>query len=163
MVVPRDTDQNSIALNVTMPLFAGGRISAQRREAYARFDAQAMNLENTRRQVRQQTRAFYINVKRDVARTRARAQAIKSTQSALDAAQTGYEVGTRNVVDVLIAQRALYSAIRDHANSIIDFVQDVIALKRQTGTLTPGDMLTLNQWLTAPDAALASTQSTLGR
>jgi hypothetical protein len=24
-------------------------------------------------------------------------------------------------------------------------------------------MLTLNQWLTAPDAALASTQSTLGR
>jgi len=39
----------------------------------------------------------------------------------------------------------------------------VIALKRQTGTLTPGDMLTLNQWLTAPDAALASTQSTLGR
>jgi len=163
VLVPRETDQNSIALNVTMPLFAGGRISAQRREAYARFDAQAMNLETTRRQVRQQTRAFYINVKRDVARTRARAQAIKSTQAALDAAQTGYEVGTRNVVDVLIAQRAVYSAIRDHANSIIDFVQDVIALKRQTGTLTPGDMLTLNRWLTAPDAALASTQSTLGR
>ena len=163
VLVPRDTDQNSIALNVTMPLFAGGRISAQRREAYARFDAQAMNLETTRRQVRQQTRAFYINVKRDVARTRARAQAIKSTQAALDAAQTGYEVGTRNVVDVLIAQRAVYSAIRDHANSIIDFVQDVIALKRQTGTLTPGEMLTLNRWLTAPDPALASTQSTLGR
>ncbi|MED5444384.1 MAG: TolC family protein, partial [Pseudomonadota bacterium] len=163
VLVPRDTDQNSIALNVTMPLFAGGRISAQRREAYARFDAQAMNLETTRRQVRQQTRAFYINVKRDVARTRARAQAIKSTQAALDAAQTGYEVGTRNVVDVLIAQRAVYSAIRDHANSIIDFVQDVIALKRQTGTLTPGEMLTLNRWLTAPDPAFASTQSTLGR
>jgi hypothetical protein len=70
-----------------------------------------MNLETTRRQVRQQTRAFYINVKRDVARTRARAQAIKSTQAALDAAQTGYEVGTRNVVDVLIAQRAVYSAL----------------------------------------------------
>ncbi|MBL6715838.1 MAG: TolC family protein, partial [Pseudomonadales bacterium] len=163
VVVPRDTDQDSIALNVTMPLFAGGRLSAQRRQAYARFDAQAMNLEGTRRQVRQQTRAFYINVKRDVARTRARAQAIKSTQSALDAAQTGYEVGTRNVVDVLIAQRAVYSALRDHDNSIIDFVEDVIALKRQTGTLTPGDMLTLNQWLTAPDPALASTESTLGR
>ncbi|MEY3043034.1 MAG: hypothetical protein RLZZ174_2116, partial [Pseudomonadota bacterium] len=55
VVVPRDTDQDSIALNVTMPLFAGGRLSAQRRQAYARFDAQAMNLEGTRRQVRQQT------------------------------------------------------------------------------------------------------------
>lgn len=152
----RNSDQDVIALQVTMPLFSGGRVSAQRRQAYANFDASARTLEATRRNVTQSTRALYINVKRDVARTRARARAIASTQSALEAAQTGYEVGTRNVVDVLNAQRAVFSAIRDHANSIVDFVQDVVALKRQAGILTPADIIELDRWLREPPAPTAS-------
>ena len=43
--------------------------------------------------------------------TKARQQAIVSAQSALDATTAGYEVGTRNVVDVLNAQRILYNAL----------------------------------------------------
>ena len=152
----RDQQQDVIALSVTVPVFSGLRVSAQRRQAYARYDNSVQTYEATLRNVTQRTRASYINVKRDVARTRARAQAIISTQSALEAAQTGYEVGTRNVVDVLIAQRAVFSAIRDHANSIIDFVQDVVALKRQAGILTPADILELNRWLEAPADPTAS-------
>ncbi|MDZ7825258.1 MAG: TolC family outer membrane protein [Gammaproteobacteria bacterium] len=152
----RDQDVDAITLNLSMPVFSGGRISAQRRQAYARYDSTARNVEATRRQVTQSTRALFINVKRDVARTRARARAIESTRSALEAAQTGYEVGTRNVVDVLDAQRALFSAIRDHDNSIVDFVQDVVALKRQAGILTPGDLLELDRWLREPEPPTAS-------
>lgn len=143
-----DTDQ--VSVTVSMPIFTGGAISSRRRQAYAQYDGSTQQVERTRREVTQLTRAQYINVKRDVARTQARAQAIVSTQSALEAAQTGYEVGTRNVVDVLIAQRQVFSAIRDHANSIIDFVQDVVALKRQAGILTPSDILELNRWLVEP-------------
>ena len=147
-----ENDENQVAVTISMPLYTGGAISARRRQAYAQFDGSTQQVEQTRRNITQLTRAQYINVKRDVARTRARAQAIISTQSALEAAQTGYEVGTRNVVDVLIAQRAVFSAIRDHANSIIDFVQDVVALKRQAGLLTPADIVELNRWLTEPEA-----------
>jgi len=147
---PADSTDRQVALNLTVPIFTGGATSANRRRAAARFDAEAQLFDNTVRQVTQNTRALHISVRRNVARTRARAQAIVSSRSALEAAETGYEVGTRNIVDVLDAQRTLFSAIRDEANSTIDFVLDVVNLKRQAGLLTPADILELNQWLEQP-------------
>jgi len=142
--------QNQFAINLTMPLYTGGSNSANRRQAWAQYESEAETYAATVRDVTQQTRAFYISVVRDVARTRARERAITSSRSALEAAETGYEVGTRNVVDVLDAQRNLFSAIRDHSNSIIDYVLDVVALKRRAGTLTPTAVFELNRWLEKP-------------
>jgi outer membrane protein len=92
----------------------------------------------------------------DVARSKARAQAVTSTRSALEAAEVGYDVGTRNVVDVLNAQQAFFSAVRDYENSIIDYVIDLAQLKRLAGTLSPEDIYDLNQWLEAPPDPSAS-------
>ncbi|MCC5873719.1 MAG: TolC family outer membrane protein [Gammaproteobacteria bacterium] len=147
---PADGRDTTLSVNVSVPVFAGGAISANRRRAAARHDSQIQLYDATVRQVTQNTRALHISVRRNVARTRARAQAIVSARSALEAAETGYEVGTRNIVDVLDAQRLLFSAIRDEANSTIDFVLDVINLKRQAGLLTPADLLELNRWLEEP-------------
>ncbi|MCC5887864.1 MAG: TolC family outer membrane protein [Gammaproteobacteria bacterium] len=147
---PADGKDTTLSVNVSVPVFAGGAISANRRRAAARHDSQVQLYDATVRQVTQNTRALHISVRRNVARTRARAQAIVSARSALEAAETGYEVGTRNIVDVLDAQRLLFSAIRDEANSTIDFVLDVINLKRQAGLLTPADLLVLNRWLEEP-------------
>jgi outer membrane protein len=88
----------------------------------------------------------------------ARAQAIVSSQSALDATQAGYEVGTRNVVDVLNAQNALYAAKRDYANSRYDYVINQLRLKQQAGLLSPQDVLDLDRHLDAPGAVTQSTQ-----
>lgn len=147
---PSDGKDTQLTVNVSVPVFAGGAISANRRRAAARHDSQVQLYDATVRQVTQNTRALHISVRRNVARTRARTQAIVSARSALEAAETGYEVGTRNIVDVLDAQRLLFSAIRDEANSTIDFVLDVINLKRQAGLLTPADLLELNRWLEEP-------------
>lgn len=145
-----------VAIDVNMPIFAGGRINASRRQADAEFDSERQRFEATVREVTQGTRASHISVRRNVSRSQARQQAIVSSRSALEAAETGYEVGTRNIVDVLDAQRMLFSSMRDQANSRIDFVLDVVRLKRQAGVLTPADILELNQWLEAPDAPTAS-------
>ncbi len=147
---PSDSKDTQLSVNVSVPVFAGGAISANRRRAAARHDSQSQLYDATVRQVTQNTRGLHISVRRNVARTQARAQAILSARSALEAAETGYEVGTRNIVDVLDAQRLLFSAIRDEANSTIDFVLDVINLKRQAGLLTPADLLALNRWLEEP-------------
>jgi len=147
---PADGRDTTLTVNFSVPVFAGGAISANRRRAAAQYDSQVQLYDATVRQVTQNTRALHISVRRNVARTRARAQAIVSARSALEAAETGYEVGTRNIVDVLDAQRLLYSAIRDQANSTLDFVIDVINLKRQAGLLTPADLLELNRWLEEP-------------
>ncbi len=157
---PNDQEFGVVSLNVTLPLYTGGFTSANRRQAAARYEAQLAGYEGTVRTVTQETRASHIQVLSDVARTRARAQAVTSTRSALEAAEVGYDVGTRNVVDVLQAQQAYFSAVRDYENSIIDYVVDLAVLKRLSGTLSPEDVYELNQWLAKPpEPTLSGTSS----
>ena len=88
----------------------------------------------------------------DVARVKARRQAIKSSQSALDATLAGYEVGTRNIVDLLNAQNLLFAAQRDYANSRYDYVLNTLRLKENAGTLSPKDIVQLERFLEKPPA-----------
>jgi outer membrane protein len=97
-----------------------------------------------------------MTVMSDVSRVMARKQSIVSSQSAVDATQAGYEVGTRNIVDVLNAQNKLFAAQRDYANSRYDFVINSLRLKEVAGTLSPEDIARLEGFLLAPPAATAS-------
>lgn len=89
---------------------------------------------------------------------KARKLNIVSARSALDATEAGYEVGTRNVVDVLNAQRALYAAMRDYSNARYDYVLDMLKLKQNAGTLSPADIYQLNNWLKDEPAASLKSQ-----
>jgi outer membrane protein len=160
---PNNQERTAVALNLFMPLYSGGFISANRRQAEAFFDAQRSTYDNTVRTVTQETRALHIRVVADVATTAARAQAVTSTKSALEAAEVGYEVGTRNVVDVLNAQREYFSALRDYENSIVDYVQDLFLLKRLAGTLSPADIYELNRWLVQPAPATLTGNTPAGQ
>jgi outer membrane protein len=92
----------------------------------------------------------------DVSRVAARRQSIISSRSALDATQAGYEVGTRNVVDVLNAQNTLFAAERDYANSRYDYINNILSLKEQAGLLSPDDIYALDSYLKPPAPATAS-------
>ena len=86
-----------------------------------------------------------------------RFSAAGSSQSALDATQAGYEVGTRNVVDVLNAQNTLFAAQRDYANSRYDYILNTMRLKEQAGLLSPEDIQALDAVLVPPPAPTATT------
>lgn len=152
-----DTETQAVMLSVTMPIFTGGYISAERRQAAERYNAALQERIYVERSVVQGARAQHIAVVTDAQRVQARAQAIVSAQSALDATQAGYEVGTRNIVDVLNAQRVLFASARDYANARYDYVLDSLQLKETAGTLNPEDVLELNQWLVAPEAPRGET------
>ena len=79
-------------------------------------------------------------------RVAARGEAIKSSESALEATQTGYEVGTRNIVDVLLAQRRLFAAQFDYATSRYDYVLNLLRLKESAGVLGKADVVELSQY-----------------
>jgi outer membrane protein len=143
----------SFRINFNMPLYAGGYISSQRREYYERYIAARETHTSVMRNIIQLTRSLHVSVVTDVERVKARKQSIVSAQSALDATQAGYEVGTRNVVDVLNAQQILYRAIRDYANTRFDYVQNMLRLRQQSGMLSPADIEMLNKWLIEPPAA----------
>ena len=153
-----DSDQTNETWQIRfdVPLFAGGSISANRRRAAEQFNAARESRINLTRNTVTQARSLHMTVMSDVSRVKARKQAIISTQSALDATQAGYEVGTRNIVDVLNAQDRLFAAQRDYANSRYDFVINSLRLKEVAGTLSPEDIARLEGFLLAPPAATAS-------
>ncbi len=150
---PTTDQRGAVSVTLNVPVFTGGFTSANRRQAAARYEGQVAGYEGQVRNVTQATLASHIQVRSDVATTQARAQAVTSTRSALEAAEVGYNVGTRNVVDVLQSQQSFYSAIRDYQNSKLDYVVDLTRLKRLAGTVSPEDVYDLNQWLTKPTAA----------
>ncbi len=142
-----DNHGTQVGVEVSMPLFRGGGLNSQRKQAALLSDAAGQRYQQAIRDVSQQARTFYRTVEADALRVEARRQAIRSTRSALEATQSGYEVGTRNVVDVLNAQQALYAAQRDYANARYDYILDTLTLKSAAGELDVEDLVAVNDWL----------------
>jgi outer membrane protein len=141
------SESSQVTLNLSVPIFAGGLNSARLRQAYYTRDASEEALLKSQRDSTQSVRNAFRSVATDVRAVAARRQAIVSAQSALEATQVGAEVGTRNVVDVVLAQRTLFQAQRDYANARINYVMNTLNLKLASGTLSPQDIIDLNEWL----------------
>lgn len=144
-------DRTSLTLTVQVPLFQGGAINSRRRQAEYDVIAAQESLEFTKRQLTQNIRNAYRRVNTDVLVIAQRQQSIISSQTALDATELGAEVGTRNIVEVLLARQNLYRALRDYADARYNYVLDSLTLKQVAGILTPQDVVELNQWLTAAE------------
>jgi outer membrane protein len=142
-----DVEQRSIGLQLNIPLYSGGLTSSQVRESYQRLNQTEQLRESLRRQVVQNTRNLHRAVNTDVETVQARKQSIISNQSALEATEIGYQVGTRNIVDVLDAQRELYSSVRNYNNARYDYILNNLRLKQAAGTLSPDDLSALEQYL----------------
>lgn len=140
-------DGTTLSLNINIPLYAGGGTTARRRAAEFDVVAQQEQVSITRRQTTQDARNAYRRVNTDALVIAQRQQAITSAQSALEAIEVGYEVGTRNIVDVLQARQQLFVALRNYSDARYNYVLDSLRLKQVTGLLSPQDILDLNEWL----------------
>ncbi|MDG2250299.1 MAG: TolC family outer membrane protein [Gammaproteobacteria bacterium] len=141
------SDRSQLALNLSIPIYSGGATRSRRRAAEYQVIAAQESLEFTKRQLTQNIRNAYRRVNTDVLVIAQRQQSITSAQSALDATELGAEVGTRNIVEVLLARENLYRALRLYADARFDYVIDSLVLKQVSGILTPQDVLDLNEWL----------------
>jgi outer membrane protein len=149
-----DADSNTsgdvIGLRVNVPLFTGGGTRSQVREQTYLHRAERERLEGAIRGAERETRDAYLGVIAEKARVRALGQAVKSNQTALEATEAGFEVGTRTTVDVLDARRRLFEAQRDYARSRYDYLINLVRLKSASGALVPQDLGTINGFLTSP-------------
>ena len=140
-------DNTRLSVTLTIPIYSGGALSSRRRAAEYTVMAARESLEITKRQLTQNVRDAYRRVNTDVLVIAQRQQSITSAQSALDATELGAEVGTRNIVEVLLARENLYRALRVYADARYNYVIDSLVLKQITGILTPDDIIALNDWL----------------
>ena len=124
-----DNTNDSIGIEFSLPIFAGGRTSSQVREAVYLHRASKEQLQRIARETERQTRDAYLGVLSEISRVNALEQAVKSSSTALEATQAGFEVGTRTIVDVLDSQRSLYIAITNFYQSRYTYIGNVLRLK----------------------------------
>ena len=148
------TDFTSFGLQLSLPIYNGGITRSRVKQAAAQADQASELLNNRRLTVIRDTRNLYRAVATDVVRVRARLKAIKSSTSALEAVETGYEVGTRNVVDVLQAQQRLFASQFDYADSRYSYIINLMALKQAAGTLQEMDLIELNNFTDPNDQVI---------
>jgi len=144
----QDTEDTRLTLNLDIPIYSGGFTNSKHREAIARLDKARATLSNQKRLTIQQTRNAFRGIKAAIAQAHAFKKALESTQSASEATQAGFEVGTRNSVDVLFAQREQNKSKRDYLRALYDYILNVLELKRSAGSLSENDIQQINQWLT---------------
>ena len=142
-----DSEDTTIGVELSVPLFQGFRTYSFNKQSSLEYLSSQDSLVAEIRSTQQNTRNLFRSVLTDVLRVSARQQAIKSSTSALDATEAGYEVGTRNVIDVLNAQRSLFAAKRDYEGARYDFIINSLRLKQAAGKVNADEIKALNQWV----------------
>ncbi len=142
-----ESDTASVGLELQVPLYTGGAVSAQTRQSLANYRAAQQSLDQTRRAVNRQVRDAFRGVLSSISQVEALKAATISAQSALESTQAGYEVGTRTIVDVLNVQRNLFSSQRDYLNSRYAYIINALSLKAAAGNLSEEDLQRANGWL----------------
>jgi outer membrane protein len=137
----------SVGLTLNVPIFSGGATQSRVRQSIYQRDAAQDSLESTRRQVVRDTLNYYRSVVAGISKVEATKAAVESAESARDATQAGFEVGTRTIVDVLIAQQNLTSALSDYSQARHQFVLDKLLLKQTAGTVDVKDLEAVNALL----------------
>lgn len=132
------------SVNLQVQLFQGMRTHASVKRARLSREQARHALIEQELNVAEQVRTRFRLVVTDVVAVAASAEALKSAQAALEATQTGYEVGTRNIVDVLLRQRELFQSEYQYNLSRHNYVLDMLRLKESAGTLSEADIQDLN-------------------
>ncbi len=110
----------TLGLSLSLPLFAGGATESQRRQAAYQRDGAREAVEQRRRRVMRETLAQFDAVQLGAAQMDRTRSAVEAAGRALAATQTGQELGTRSMTDLLLAiqnqaaARGAYSQARHH-------------------------------------------------
>jgi len=142
-----DVDTASIGVQLAVPLYSGGGVTAATRQARHQYVAAQETLDQQRRAVSRQVRDAYRGIDTSISRVQALNATKTSALSALEATEAGFEAGTRTLVDVLNSQSELFRAMRDYSQSRYDYVLNTLSLLQAEGTLSVEDVERLNGWL----------------
>jgi outer membrane protein len=141
------TGTTTIGITLNIPIFSGGLVSSQTRQAIYQRDYAQDQLELNRRTVNANTRNAYRAVISGISEVEAAKAAVVSAQSAVDATQAGYEVGTKTILDVLTSQSQLLEAQSTYSQARHQFVLSGLELKEAAGVMASKDLDAVNALL----------------
>ncbi len=141
------TNKQYIGVSYNLPIYSGGLITAQTRQASYQYAEAAANWEQTYRNTLSTTRQSYLGVISGASKVKADRQSIVSNQSSLAAIKAGYNVGANTITDILVQLSNLYSAQTTFATDQYNYIVSLVTLKQSAGTLNERDLRVINSWL----------------
>ena len=138
---------NTIALQMTIPLVSGGYNSSVIRQNAALVDQAKANYDNARRTAAQSTRTAFTGFYGGLASVKAFEAAERSSSSALESSKLGFQVGTLINIDVLIALDTLITTRSQLQQARYSTILNAIKLKAHAAALTDEDLISINTLL----------------
>jgi outer membrane protein len=138
---------NTIALQMNVPIFSGGFNNSVIRQRAALLDKAKSDYDNLRRTAAQATRQAFTGFYGGLATVKAYEAAEKSSASALASSQLGFDVGTLINLDVLIALDALFTTRATLYKARYDTILNALRLKAHAAALTDQDLVSVNALL----------------
>ncbi|SFP05905.1 outer membrane protein, protease secretion system [Ectopseudomonas composti] len=133
-------DTDSIGIQLSVPLFAGGGVSAATRQATAAHSQAGFELDAQRGDVLTRLRQQFNLCNSSGARLRAYRLAVSSAQALVEATRKSVAGGERVNLDVLDAEQQLYGAQRDLAEARHGYLRAWLQLRQLSGVLDGSDL-----------------------
>lgn len=142
-----NTESRVASINLSMPLYSGGKTSARTSEMEAEFDRARGLYEEKKRLVLKNIQEAYLNVSANVASIKASVKAISSAQKSFDAMEKGYKYGTATIIDVLDAKRQVLKQQIEHRKKQYDYAVNYLNLLSLSGHFDETSINQVNNWL----------------
>lgn len=146
--VPLKQSTSNISLTMNFPVFQGGLVASQTRQAQFNFQTSSEQMEQAYRDVIVNSRIAFNTIIDGISKVQADRQTVMSQQNSLDSVQAQYEVGTRTMTDVVNAQQHLFEAQKQLAGDQYGLINAILNLKFMAGSLNVADVEEINSWLT---------------
>ena len=128
-----EEDVGAVGIAVTVPLFEGGRTTAQVGQERAALAAAQERLRKLELQIRREVETAALNVRSGSARIRATRASIAQAKESLRIERMKYDLGSGSLTDVLDAQSALLQSETNLARAVADYRIALASLKLAIG------------------------------
>lgn len=135
----------TVGLQLSLPLYQGGAVNSQVRQAIANYEQSQQQLVSIKRKTDQDIKNAFWQVQNGISLVKARTQALKSAKIKLDSDQLGYKVGIRNSIDLVNSQKAYYQAMQDYNQSRYNYLVNQLQLEYLCGKIDEQYLKLINQ------------------
>ncbi len=144
-----DVDTTDLVIRANWKVYQGGILRARVREAQYILQRTEDDLALEKANVRRDTRNAYRAVVSAIAKSKALQTSMNAQEQAVKSKIKGFETGANSNIDVLDAKRDFFFVQRDYLKSRYEYLLALLSLKRQVGSLSPGDLQMVNGLLQA--------------
>ena len=143
--IPTETENRIYSIQFSMPLFTSGLNNSQRRQALLQEVKSEEQLILIERSIVQQVRSLHTALRTSELNISSLKSAVESSKDALEATRVGYELNSRNLIDLLQAERNYSESINNLSQASYAFIVTSLQYKQAIGNLVPGDVVELNK------------------